>query len=74
MHAISSNTPIMRSVQNIPCHLVKEIITPPSTGAHIGAMACIPLSIEKNFDNSLPLYKSVAIEREITTPPAPVNP
>lgn len=63
-----------RSIQNTPCHSVDEIIIPPRMGAHIGANDCTALSIEKNLANSFPLYKSVAIEREITIPPAPANP
>ena len=67
-------TPIKRSTAKIPLQSVIPNNNPPAIGATIGANPCTALSMAKKRVNSFPSYRSTAIEREITTPPAAAIP
>ena len=71
---ITTTPPIKASNPNIPRQFVTKSNSPPNTGAQIGAKPCTQANMEKNFAKSFPPYKSVAIDLEITIPPAPESP
>lgn len=58
----------------MPCHPQTCATPPPATGAAIGARLFIALNIAMSFASFSPEYKSAAIERDRTMPPAPPIP
>ena len=58
----------------IPFQSVTASSSPPTTGAATGTIPCTLPRTEKKRASSRPVYKSVAIDRDMTRPPAPARP
>ena len=65
---------ILFILSTLACQSVTMSNNPPKTGAQIGAKPCTQLSMEKKCARRFPSYKSVAMDLEMTTPPAPATP
>ena len=70
----SNKTPRINSTIKIPFQPIESVRNPPNTGDATGAIPLIAPIIAIALASSLPVNRSVAIDRETTIPPAPAIP
>ena len=73
LHTMSTS-PTARITAKTPVHDVTPAISPPTTGAHTGAMPLMAPSRAMKLASSRPVYMSADMLLAITMPPAPASP